>query len=599
MAHRMTDLADPAKRQRVIMVIVLILMIVFAGRLVYVQGIVGPALAQDGLDLRMRSPETIYAPRGEIYDAAGQVLATTVETYDIRADLRQIPDYRLRDADDGTVVGYGALAAAEALIKVLGVPEGKDPAAYHAEFAASLVGTNGYHLVAAGVTPKLWEEVRALRINGLYAETKHKRQYPNDNVAGALLGFVNAEGAGAAGLEYRLDDRLQGVDGTRSAERGAGGQVIPTGQQELTPAIPGCDVTLTIDSDLQWHAQQVIDDTVKTYGAEWGAALVIDNATGRILSLADSWVGDPNKAGSEKPEAWRLNSVQGIFDPGSTGKVLTVLSALEEGVVTPTTPIADPYTLTTPNGQTFTDHTEHPDQTLTVAGVLAQSANTGTINIGRLMDDETRYEYMRKMGWGQKTGIELPNESAGLLHAPQDWDGRTKYATMFGQGVGVTLLQNTGVFATIGNGGNYLPPRLIDHLDCDGERVASDPEPVPVVSEESSEQMIRMLESVITGEHGTGHKAAVEGYRVAGKTGTAQIPDGAGGLSDVAASFVGVVPAEDPQLTIGVVIYRPSAGFYGGSIAAPVFSDIAAFALPKLGIPPSTEKAEPYPLKVD
>ena len=596
---RMTDLADSAKRQRSIMVAVLIVMLVFAGRLVYVQGIAGPALAQDALDMRLRSPETIYAPRGEILDSSGTVLATTVETYDIRANLNQIPDYRLKDPDDGAVVGYGALAAADQLIKVLGVPDGEDPEDYRAEFAASLVGTNGYHLIASDVSPKLWEEVRDLRIDGIYAETQHKREYPNNTLAGSMIGFVDAAGNGGAGLEYRLEEHLQGKDGERSAERGAGGQVIPTGQQEITPAIPGCDVHLTIDSDLQWHAQEVVDEAVSTYGAEWGAALVIENETGKILSLADSGAGDPNKAGKEGADAWRLNSVQGVYDPGSTGKVLTVLSALEEGVVTPTTPIEDPYAMTMPNGQKFSDHTEHPDQTLTVAGVLAESANTGTINIGKLLDDDTRYSYMQKMGWGEKTGIELPNESAGLLRPPEEWDGRTKYATMFGQGLGVTLAQNTSVFAMIGNDGTYLPPRLIDRMECDGETIATEPDPVDVASKESSREMIRMLESVVTSDSGTGHNAAVEGYRVAGKTGTAQIPDASGKLNDNAASFVGMVPAEDPELTIGVVIYRPSSGFYGGTVAAPVFADIASFALPKLGILPSTEEANPYPLKVE
>src|SRR5690625_4256417 len=203
---RMTDLADSAKRQRSIMVAVLVVMLVFAGRLVYVQGITGPALAQDALDMRLRSPETIYAPRGEILDSSGAVLATTVETYDIRANLKQISDYRLRDKDDGSIVAYGALAAADQLIKVLGIPDGEDPETYRAEFAASLVGTNGHHLVSAGVTPELWEEVRDLRIDGIYAETKHQREYPNANLAGSLLGFVDGEGAGAGGLEYRLEE---------------------------------------------------------------------------------------------------------------------------------------------------------------------------------------------------------------------------------------------------------------------------------------------------------------------------------------------------------------------------------------------------------
>lgn len=596
---RMTDLADSGSRQRIIMVIATAIMILFAARLVYVQGIAGPALAQDALDLRLANPETIHAPRGEILDSEGRVMATTVETYDIRANLTQIPDYRRWDEDGTEVIGYGALAAADSLIEVLGVPDGADEEAYRAELAGSLVGTNGYHLVAKGVSPAVWEQVRAKRIDGIYAETKHKREYPNKTVAGSIIGFVDGEGNGAAGLEYHLNERLVGTDGTRLAERGAGGQVIPTGQQEVTPAVPGCTVHLSIDSDLQWHAQQTIDAATKKFGAEWSAVIVIENATGRVLSLAESGSGDPNLGGSEDPSAWRMSSVQGAYDPGSVGKVITVLSALEEGHITPTTPIQDPYTLTMPNGEEFKDHTVHPDQVLTVAGVLAESANTATINIGRLMTDETRYEYMRKVGWGAPTGVEIPNESSGFLHPYDEWDGRTRYATMFGQGLSVTLPQNTGVFQMIGNGGVYVPPRIIDHLECDGEKISTQAEAVEVVSPKTAEKMIRMLESVVTAEGATGGLAEVEGYRVAGKTGTAEIPDGRGGLTDTAASFVGVVPAEDPQLSIGVVMYRPSSGFFGGSVAAPIFADVAAFALPQLGILPSSEPARPYPLKVE
>lgn len=595
----MTDLADSGSRQRIIMVIATAIMILFAARLVYVQGIAGPALAQDALNLRLANPETIHAPRGEILDSDGRVMATTVETYDIRANLTQIPDYRTWDEDGMEITAYGALAAADSLIDVLGVPEGADEAAHRAELAGSLVGTNGYHLVAAGVSPAVWEQVRAKRIDGIYAETKHKREYPNKRVAGSLVGFVDGEGDGAAGLEYRLNEQLLGTDGTRLAERGAGGQVIPTGQQEVIPAIPGCTVHLTIDSDLQWHAQQAIDSATKKYGAEWSAVIVIDNATGKVLSLAESGAGDPNKGGSENAAAWRMSSVQGVYDPGSVGKVITVASALEEGHITPTTPIEDPYTLTMPNGEEFKDHTVHPDQVLTVTGVLAESANTGTINIGRLMTDKTRYDYMRKVGWGAPTGIEIPNESPGLLHPYEQWDGRTRYATMFGQGLSVTLPQNTGVFQMLGNGGVYVPPRIIDHLECDGEKIATEAEGVEVVSEDAAKQMIRMLESVVTAEGATGGLAGVEGYRVAGKTGTAEIPDGKGGLTDTAASFVGVVPAEDPKLSIGVVMYRPSSGFFGGSVAAPIFAEVAAFALPQMGILPSEEPARPYPLRVE
>ncbi len=595
----MTEVGDPAKRQKWLMAIVLVLVIVFAARLVYVQAIAGPALAQEGRNLRVSKPEPIPAPRGDIVDADGTVLATTVETYDIRSDLSQIPDYEVKD-DDGEVVARGALAAADQLITVLGTPDGVDEETYRARLGADLVGTNGWYLIAEDVTRELWDQIRALGIPGLYAEQSQRREYPNQTVAGSMLGFLDGSGEGAAGLEYRLENELSGTDGSRVLERGVGGQVIPTGIQEVTPAVPGCDIRLTIDSDLQWHAQQVLDESVDTYGAEWGAAVVIEAGTGRILALADSDAGDPNKPGQGGDSAWRLNSVQGFYDPGSTGKVLTVLSALEEGEVEPETAIDDPYQLTTPNGQVFHDHSPHADQVLTVAGVLAQSANTGTINVGSRMSDETRYEYMRLMGWGAPTGIELPNETPGLVPEPQTWDGRQRYTTMFGQGLNVSLLQNTGVFATVANDGVAIAPRLVDSMDCDGEQVVPErPEPVQVASAENSRKMIRMLESVVTADHGTGKRAHLENYRVAGKTGTAQIRDRAGGLTDTAASFVGIVPAEDPDLTIGVVLYRPTSGFYGGTIAAPVFQDIAAYALTNRGVAPSTEKADPYRLVVD
>nr|WP_227993371.1 penicillin-binding protein 2 [Pseudactinotalea sp. HY160] len=581
------------------MAIVLVLVIVFAARLVYVQAIAGPALAQEGRNLRVSRPEPIPAARGQILDANGVVLATTVETFDIRADLSQLPDYVLTD-DEGETIGRGALAAADQLISVLGSPAGVEDAAYRAELGADLVGTNGWYLIAAGVTRELWDQVRELGIPGLYAEHSQRREYPNQTVAGSMLGFVDGSGEGAAGLEYRLQSELSGTDGSQVLERGVGGQTIPTGIQEVTPAVPGCDVTLTIDSDLQWHSQQVLDETVETYGAEWGAAVVIEADTGRVLALADSGSGNPNKPGKGPDSAWRLNSVQGFYDPGSTGKVLTVLSALEEGEVEPETAINDPYQLTTPNGQTFTDHSPHPDQVLTVAGVLAQSANTGTINIGSRMSDETRYEYMRLMGWGEPTGIELPNETAGLVPEPDTWDGRQRYTTMFGQGLNVSLLQNTGVFATVANDGVAIAPRLIDSMNCDGRTTVPErPDPVRVVSAEHSREMIRMLESVVNADHGTGKRAGLQNYRVAGKTGTAQIRDRAGGLTDTAASFVGITPAEDPELIIGVVVYRPTSGFYGGTIAAPVFHDIANYALPSRGIEPSTTDPKPYRLVVD
>lgn len=591
-----TDLGNPERRQNFIMGIILLIVLAFVVRLVYVQAIAGPALAQEVREDRMNTDE-VLAPRGDIYDASGVLLATSVETYTLVLNLNQVPEYRLKD-EDGEVIGYGATAAAQQLAPLLGEPV--------AELGARLVGDpsvstgRGYQVLARGVSRDVWQQVRALRIPGLSSERTSQRVYPNGNLAGPLLGWVNSAGDGVAGLELAQQSRLNGTDGTLQYEYSPTGQVIPTGVRAGEPAVPGCHIHTTLNSDLQHTAQAVLDETAATYGAEWAAVAVVEIATGRVLALADSGSYDPNdppEALLSEPDAVMSHAVEAVYEPGSTGKILTVLAALEEGVVTPTTPIEDPYRLTMPNGQTFRDHTEHGGQILTTTGVLAESANTGTINIGVRMDDQTRYEYMRQMGWGTPSGIGLPGDPVGQIRSPETWDGRTQYTTMFGQGLSVSLLQNTAVMAAIGNDGVHMAPRLIDGYTCDGEYEAVDPStPVQVVSAESSAQMIQMLESV-TEDGGTGTSASVEGFRIAGKTGTAQTADGAGGISATTASFVGVAPAEDPRFAVGVVVYKPTSGFFGGTIAAPIFHDVAAFALADLGVAPSTEPAQTYPLR--
>ncbi|TDE90815.1 penicillin-binding protein 2 [Occultella glacieicola] len=584
-----TALGTPERRQTILLAALLAVILAFAGRLVYVQAIIGPSLAQAALDERTRT-YTLTGPRGDIVDADGTVLATTVQTYRVVVNQTQVPDFRVYD-DNDEVVGYGAAAAAEVLAPVLGVDANV--------LGAQLVGDDGYHVLARDVSPEVWQQIAALGINGVSSEDTFERVYPNGRTAGNILGWVNSEGEGAAGIEQTQNSDLLGTDGRLQVEISTSGQVIPTGQQSTTPAMPGCDVNLTIDSDVQWYTQQVIDDAVDLYGASWGAVVVVEVSTGRIVALADSDSVDPNNPGATPADDRGARSVTSPYEPGSTGKVLTVLSALEEGVITPTSPVEDPYRLTTDNGQTFHDHTEHPDQILTTTGVLAESANTGTVNIGSLMSDATRYEYMQRLGWAEATGIGLPGESGGILNAAEEWDGRQRFTTMFGQGVAVTLLQNTGVFSTIANDGVHITPRLVDGYDCDGEFIENEPaEPEQVVSPESSEQMIRMLESVV-GDAGTGGHAAIEGYRIAGKTGTAQVADETGQLNDVAASFVGIAPADDPDLAVGVILYNPSSGIYGGTIAAPVFHDVTAFALQSRGVAPSTEPAQPYPLTPD
>lgn len=587
------EAARPEKRQHVILAVVLVLGLVFGGRLIYVQLVAGPELATSALERRSHE-HVLLAPRGDILAADGATLATSVERYTVILDLNLLPQYRLED-EGGEVVGYGAAAAATQLAPILDL----DPA----ELGARLVGEpdnpvgRSYHVLARGVSPEVWQQIAALDIDGLTSERSWARVYPNGSTAGPVIGWTNSAQEGAAGLESALDARLTGTDGLLQYEVGAAGQIMPMGRAE-TPATPGCDVRLTIDADLQYQAERVVTETAERYGAEWAAAVVLEVGTGAVLALADSNPYDPADPPSQllgQDGAIFAPSIQAVYEPGSTGKVLTTMAALEEGVVTPTTPIQNPYRLTVENGQTFSDFAFHPDQVLTTTGVLAESANTGTVNIGALMSDQTRYEYMQRLGWGQQTGVGLPGEATGQIHSPDSWDGRQRYTTMFGQGISVSLLQNTGVFAAIANQGMHVPPRIVDGYECaDGYEVNEPGDPTTVFSPENSQQMIRMLESVV--EDGTGTGASVEGYRVAGKTGTAQTSDGTGGITATTASFVGMAPAEDPEIVVGVVVYKPTSGFFGSTIAAPAFSDITREALRELGVPPSTEPAQPYPL---
>lgn len=580
---------DYQRRQKVVLALSLALLLLFAGRLIQVQVFEASALAAEVQQARQRE-YTLHAERGDILDADGAVLATSAVRYNIVVDQRQIPAY-VQFGEEGEsgqqdIVGRGASAAAAQLAPILGVPE-------H-ELGATLTGEAGYLKIAEDVTPEVRAQVLDLGINGVTSEQTTIRLYPAQNTGGNLVGWVNDEGEGAAGLEYSLQSELAGVDGSRAVEIGVGGTVIPGAAQTITPAEDGQIVHTTIDSDLQQTCQNVIDAQVGETSAEWGAVVVTEVATGRILALCESGMIDPND-----PTGYgRIDAVHSPYEPGSTGKILTVAAALNEGLVTPTSTFDVPYTLTR-GSQTFKDHTPHPDQRLTTTGILAESSNTGTIQIGEMMDEQTRQEYMAAFGWTSPSGIELGESAA--INVEADWDGRTTYTTMFGQGVAVNLLQNTNVIATLANDGVRLPLHLVDgYSDSDGSFTSAQlAEGVEVVSPEVADQMILMLESVTTTDGATGNRAAIEGYRVAGKTGTAQVADGEGGVSDTAASFVGVVPAEDPQIAVGVVIYKPQSGFFGGTIAAPVFRDVASFALTTLGIPPSGEVAELYPTGLD
>ncbi|MFC7405353.1 peptidoglycan D,D-transpeptidase FtsI family protein [Georgenia alba] len=576
-------------RRRIVLVLVLTMLFVFGGRLVWVQAVQGPSLAQEARADRTAT-STISAPRGDIVDADGEILATSVERYNVGVNQQLVRYYERTDPETGEVLSTGAAAAAEALAPLLEQDK--------AELGARMVGDSTFVYIAEGLTPAQWREIDALNIPGIEPERTTERIYPNGTTAGNVIGYVGRDGNGLAGLEMSMEDALTGEDGSITVEIGATGEIIPTGHREEEPAVPGETVHATIDRDLQHVAQESIDQAVEQFGAPWGAVVVEEIGTGRILALADSNTVDPGNYQAWSPEDRGSRAVSNPYEPGSTGKLPTFALALEQGAVDQRTPFEVPDTYTTDSGQTFHDNSPHEELNLTTTGALQMSSNTATVQIGEMLQDSDRYHLLRDFGFGQRTGIELPGESPGVVHRPEDWDGRTRYTTMFGQGLAVTLLQNTSMAATIGNGGVRVDPHIIDGTtDGDGQFTPTEVTTgEQILEEDAADSLLQMMETVVQ-EGGTGPQGAVPGYRVAAKTGTAEIPDAAGGLSGRLGSFVGVAPAENPRFAVGVVVYRGYGASYGGTVAAPTFRDVMSFALRDAGVPPSTEPAPDLPLE--
>ncbi|MFE6969863.1 peptidoglycan D,D-transpeptidase FtsI family protein [Isoptericola sp. NPDC057653] len=583
---------DPSRRQRWIMVLAALVLTVFVGRLVQVQIFQGPALAAKAQKERTTQSVEI-AHRGDIVDANGRVLATSVDRYTISADTKAIQGFRggqRADTETGKAVQDGALGIAQLLAPVLD--------AQPAELAAKLNGNDRYVILKRDAVPEMQRAVTKLQLQAyIRTDLTSRRTYPAGVVAGTLVGYVDRDQVGQGGLERAYDDVLAGTDGKVTYERGRDGVQIPNSEQDSTPAVPGSDVRLTIDSDVQWKAEELIDDAVSSSGAKYGIAVVQDVRNGTVLAVADSGDVDPNDR-STSAVANGSRAVKDVFEPGSTGKVITMAAALEGGYWKPDSQFTVPYRYTAPNGETFKDSHEHPVQQLTLAGVLAHSSNTGTVQIGEKIPEQVRYDYLRKFGFGEQTGLGLPGESAGILPSKQSFahDARTPYTILFGQGVAVNAMQATQVFSTVANGGVRVEPSIYAGTTApDGTFTpAAAPQKTRVISEKTSTSLMRMMESV-TGEEGTAANARVPGYRVAGKTGTAQMWLPGGGTTYMA-SFIGVAPAEDPRYTVSVFLRSPQSSIYGGVVAAPVFSDLMGYTLQKMDVPPSTKPSDPYDL---
>jgi cell division protein FtsI (penicillin-binding protein 3) len=551
------------------LLVIAFVMIVFTGRLFQLQGVDSSVYASEASKQYLQSV-TLPATRGEIVDRNGAALAASVDARDITADPLL--------AKTSTTTNPGAMA--QQLSPLLGIDR--------AVLATDLTGKGRFVYLARAVSPATATAVLKLKLPGVRAETTKKRVYPNGDLAANVVGFVGTDGTGLGGLEYEYQHTLAGKDGKLTEQVGHNGTVIPDGTGTGSAAVPGQGIQLTIDNDIQWKAQQALGAAVAQTGAEGGTVIVMQPRTGQILAMASAPTFDPAHAATTPAADLGNPAVSDVFEPGSTNKVITMAAAIDAGVLTPESPIDVPPTLNRA-GEVFHDAETHGEEHLTLAGVLAESSNIGTILASERIGTTKLYDYLRAFGLGQHTGLNFPGESKGLLDDPSKWSGSQRYTIPFGQGISVNALQVASVYATIANGGMRVTPSLVKAtIGADGSLTpAAAPTQTRVVSESTAKQVESMLEAVTT-DQGTAPEARIDGYRVAGKTGTAQRVDpSCGCYRGYTASFVGFAPADDPQLVVLVVLDNPIRGHYGGAVAAPVFKDVMSFALESEKIPPT------------
>ncbi len=566
--------------------VVLFLMVgVLSVRLVDFQVVKADEIQEQSLKSRSQT-ETLQALRGDILDASGQVLAKTVFRYDINAAPKNVgPVFQ---TIDGVRTERSVEDIAMELSQLLGVEYG--------ELILKLDGDSEYSSLAKKVKAETYNAIKDMGVPWIFTDQFEDRLYPMGAVAGNVIGFVGSDGTPLAGLERQYNTCLAGVDGQRSFERSAEGLPIPTSNQTTQPTQDGGSLNLTIDANLQFFAQQVLADTVQELSAQWASAIVIEVETGKILAAAEAPTVDPNDPAASAAEDRGARIFQAAFEPGSIMKALTSAVVLDTGTASEYTTVSAPDRLNLDfDNEYIKDSFDHEDYTLSLAGVLRYSSNTGMTNFASQIDRNTRYSYLKKYGFGSVSPLRFEGESSGILHPASEWDEMTNLVTTFGQGVSVTSLQMGFAYQAIANGGVRLDPRLVENcMDEDGS-IAYLPEQAStrVVSEVNADLNLELMEKVVE-FGGVGKTAAIPGYRVAGKTGTAQLKDGSGYGSEYAISFYGVAPAENPKFVVGVTIYRPE-GVSNSAKATPPFKAIMQQALKHYRIPPSTTESRDIP----
>lgn len=572
-------------------------------RLAWVQALDPSGLAAQAQADRTRT-QTIPALRGEILDINGKVLARSVQRYNITVDQSAVAPFRRYEEGSSQPVEVTPTQLVYQLADILEMSD--------SEVKEALDGSLRYKIVKDNVTPAVYQRVQALGAPFIYGEILSDRKYPNGQVGGSVVGRYSmveeaVEGSSqtrmvnnSVGIERTMGELLAGQDGQRRYEISADGVRIPIGQEENQPAVNGQQVRLTINQDIQYFAQQIMRARAKELEAEWGCAIVMDVRDGSILALADSSTMDP---GAERFELADMNprSISQVFEPGSTEKILTTAAVFEEGLFEPETVLDVPAELEI-DGQTITDAFVHPAQKRTVAGIIADSMNTGTVLMGSKLTKQQRYDWLKRFELGEFTGIELTGESQGLVRDWRDWDIRQQYTVLFGQGLAQSALQTARIFQTMANKGVMLPPRIVDAIIDEQGREELRPvaEGQRIVSEATARKVLQVMECVVYQGGSTG--AQVEGYRVAGKTGTAEnVGEGSSTYDGWTTSFVGIAPTENPRFLVSTVIHRPktTASAVGLAGTTAQFSQIMEKVLHTYKVPRSTSEPQKTPKFAD
>jgi cell division protein FtsI (penicillin-binding protein 3) len=555
--------ADPFRGRRIILAV--LLMTGFAlvlGRLVQLQVLQAAELSVKA-DRQHQKSVTVEGSRGSIYDRRGKVLAMNMEVpsvFGVPASLEN-PSGVARD-----------------LARVLRVRAD--------EIEKKLRQERNFVWIARKVDPEQGRRLERLSLEGIGTIMEGRRYYPKGPLLSHVLGFAGMDGQGLEGIERRYDPYLRGERRNIVLQRDALGRtVFPKGLTEQGPS-SGHNLTLTIDEVIQYIAEKELDDAVTATQAKGGAVIVMEPKTGAVLAMAMAPRFDPNSVRGLAPDRWRNRIVTDAYEPGSTMKIFLAAAALEERAMKPASLIYAENGRMTVAGTVIHDHDK--SKWITFAQAIQRSSNVAAAKTAMALGEERLFRYLRAFGFGERTEIDLPGEAAGLVKEPREWGRRTLASVAMGQEIGVTALQLATAVSAVANGGWLMRPYVVSEVRDGGGQLMAQVTPQvrrrPITAE-TAHTLGMILEGAVTA--GTGSKAAVAGYRVAGKTGTAQKIDPETGAYSSAlsvASFAGYVPAEDPRLTIVVIIDEPHGDTWGGVVAAPVFRRIAEQALPYLGV---------------